>query len=100
MTRTEDDDELVQAVRDGDPDAYGELFARHEAVARRVAARSGGAGETDDVVAVGFACVLLQLRAGRGPTESVRAYLLTGVRHEAGRRAASARRCEPVAEVE
>ena len=100
MTRTEDDDELVQAVRDGDPEAYGELFERHEAVARRVAARSGGAGEADDVVAEVFACVLLQIRAGRGPTESFRAYLLTGVRHEAGRRAASARRCEPVAEVE
>lgn len=100
MTSISDDDELVRAVRGGDHEAYGELFRRHAAVARRVAVRAGRPGEADDVVAEVFAGVLVQIRAGRGPTQSFRAYLLTGVRHEAGRRAVLARRYEPVADVE
>jgi RNA polymerase sigma factor (sigma-70 family) len=100
MTTYEDDDELIRAMHAGDDDAFGELFARHAAVARRVASRAGPAGEADDVVAEVFAGVLVQVRAGRGPTRSFRAYLLTAVRHEAGRRAVLARRCEPVAELE
>jgi RNA polymerase sigma factor (sigma-70 family) len=94
------DDELVRAMRGGDDEAYGELFARHAAVARRVASRAGPFGDADDVVAEVFASVLGQLRSGRGPTKSFRAYLLTAVRHEAGRRARLARRCEPVADLE
>ncbi len=94
------DDELVQAVRRGDQEAYGLLFARHREVARRVATRGGTVGEADDVVAEIFARTLVQLRAGRGPTLSFRAYLLTAVRHEAGRRSAQARRCDPVADIE
>jgi RNA polymerase sigma factor (sigma-70 family) len=97
-TRTDDD--LVRAVRGGDDEAFGELFARHAAQARRVAGRAGPAGEADDVVSEVFAGVLVQIRAGRGPTASFRAYLMTGVRHEAGRRARQARRCEPVADLE
>jgi RNA polymerase sigma factor (sigma-70 family) len=100
MTPCTDDDELVRAMRGGDHEAYGELFARHAAVARRVASRAGPFGEADDVVAEVFACVLDQLRSGRGPTQSFRAYLLTAVRHEAARRAMMARRCEPVADLE
>lgn len=94
------DDELVRAVRGGDHEAYGLLFARHREVARRVAARSGAVGEADDVVAEAFARTLVQLRAGRGPTLSFRAYLLTAVRHEAARRSVQSRRCEPMADVE
>lgn len=100
MTGITDDDELVRAVRGGDHEAYGELFARHAAVARRVATRAGRPGEADDVVSEVFAAVLVQIGAGRGPTESFRAYLLTGVRHEAVRRAVLASRCEPVADLE
>jgi RNA polymerase sigma factor (sigma-70 family) len=100
MTPCTDDDELVRAMRGGDHEAYGELFARHAAVARRVASRAGPFGEADDVVAEVFACVLDQLRSGRGPTKSFRAYLLTAVRHEAARRSMMARRCEPVADLE
>jgi RNA polymerase sigma factor (sigma-70 family) len=94
------DDELVRATRGGDHEAFGELFARHAAVARRVASRAGPLSDADDVVAEVFAGVLVQLRAGRGPTASFRAYLLTGVRHEARRRASLARRCEPVADLD
>ncbi|MET0820298.1 MAG: RNA polymerase sigma factor [Aeromicrobium sp.] len=100
MTPCTDDDELVRAVRAGDREAFGVLFARHAGVARLVASRSGPAGEVDDVVAEAFACVLGQLCSGRGPVESFRAYLLTAVRHEAARRAIRARRCELVADLE
>lgn len=96
----DDDDELVQAVRDGDVDAYGALFVRHGPVARRVAVRRGLAGEADDVVSEVFARVLAQIRLGRGPSTSFRAYLLTAIRHEAVRRAKVERRCEPVADLE
>lgn len=94
------DDELVRDVRSGDREAYGLLFARHHDVARRVAARNGAVGEADDVVAEIFARTLVQIQAGRGPRVSFRAYLLTAVRHEAGHRAAQARRCEPVEDIE
>ncbi len=97
---TQTDEDLVQAVRGGDHEAFGELFARHAAQARRVAGRTGPVGEADDVVSEVFAGVLVQIRAGRGPTASFRAYLLTGVRHEAGRRAMLSRRCAPVADLE
>lgn len=95
-----DDDELVRAMRGGDHDAFGTLFERHVALARRVASRHGPSAEADDVAAEAFACVLGQLRSGRGPTTSFRGYLLAVVRHEAGRRAATARRCEPIADLE
>jgi len=95
-----DDGELVRSVRSGDIEAYGLLFVRHSDVARRVAARHGRAAEVQDVVAEVFARMLDQIRSGRGPTSSFRAYLLTAVRHEAGRRAMLARRCEPVADLE
>jgi RNA polymerase sigma factor (sigma-70 family) len=100
MTTCTDDDQLVRAVRAGDHAAFGELFSRHAGMARRVASRTAPTVEADDVVAESFACVLEQLRSGRGPTESFRAYLLTTVRHEAVRRAVSARRCEPLADLE
>ncbi|MCL8252768.1 MULTISPECIES: RNA polymerase sigma factor [Aeromicrobium] len=95
-----DDDELVRAARHGDHEAFGALFARHVGVARRVARRLGPPADVDDVVAEVFAGVLSQMRAGRGPTASFRAYLLTGVRHEARRRAVLRRRCVPFADLE
>lgn len=98
MTTTSDDDELVRAVRSGDTEAFGELFARHAAVATRVAIRGGARGDADDVVAEVFAAVLVQLLAGRGPSLSFRAYVLTAVRHEAARRSVLARRCDLVAD--
>jgi RNA polymerase sigma factor (sigma-70 family) len=94
------DDELVTAVRDGNDAAMGELFARHREVAWRVASRHGSPVDADDIVAEVFARLLVQLRLGRGPTVSFRAYLLTAVRHEAARRSARARRCVPVGDIE
>ena len=93
------DGELLDRVRAGDGEAYGVLFARHRRVADRVAARVAARGEEHEVVAEAFVSVLAQIRAGRGPTASFRAYLLTTVRHEAVRRRPVARRCEPVGDM-
>ena len=99
-TRSVDDDELVESVRHGHVDSYGTLFARHAAVARHVATRHGPAAEAEDVVAEVYARVLAQIRRGRGPTTSFRAYLLTAVRHEAVRRSAASRRHRPLGDLE
>ncbi|AWB91335.1 RNA polymerase sigma factor [Aeromicrobium chenweiae] len=96
----ETDAELVVLARSGDRDAYGWLFVRHRTAATRVAQRFAARDDVDDVVAESFARVLAQIRAGRGPVASFRAYLLAAVRHEAVRRGVQGRRCEPTADIE
>jgi RNA polymerase sigma factor (sigma-70 family) len=94
------DGELVLLTRGGCVEAYALLFRRHVPVLRATARRFVRAADVDDVVAEAFATTLDQLRRGRGPTTSVRAYLLTAVRHEAGRRAARERRLVLVDDIE
>lgn len=73
---------LIAAVRGGDIAAYGELYDRHLAAARRVAAAiAADAAERDDLIAEGFTRVLRILRAGEGPDEDFRPYLLTTIRN-------------------
>ncbi|MFJ7213363.1 sigma-70 family RNA polymerase sigma factor [Amycolatopsis sp. NPDC098790] len=73
---------LIQAVRDGDPAAYGQLYDRHLVAARRVAAAiASGEAEREDLIAEGFTRVLRILRAGEGPHEEFRPYLLTTIRN-------------------
>ncbi|WP_410610943.1 sigma-70 family RNA polymerase sigma factor [Amycolatopsis sp. lyj-109] len=73
---------LIAAVRGGDIAAYGELYDRHLAAARRVAAAIAADGaERDDLIAEGFTRVLRILRAGEGPDEDFRPYLLTTIRN-------------------
>jgi RNA polymerase sigma factor (sigma-70 family) len=74
------DAELISAVRGGDVDAYGELFARHVDSARRLARQLAGPGDADDLVSDAFTKVLLVLQRGGGPDLAFRAYLLTAVR--------------------
>lgn len=74
------DAELISAVRGGDVDAYGELFARHVDAARRLARQLVSAGDADDLVSEAFAKVLGVLQRGGGPDVAFRAYLLTAVR--------------------
>lgn len=78
------DAELIEAVRHGSTDAYGELYQRHVTAAYNMARQvARSAAETDDLVSEAFAKVLDTLRAGRGPTTAFRAYLLTAVRNTA-----------------
>jgi RNA polymerase sigma factor (sigma-70 family) len=74
------DAELISAVRGGDSDAYGELFARHVDAARRLARQLAGPGDADDLVSDAFTKVLTVLQRGGGPDLAFRAYLLTAVR--------------------
>ncbi|MEV0843187.1 sigma-70 family RNA polymerase sigma factor [Actinocatenispora sera] len=76
------DAELIAATRDGDAVAFGLLYLRHVDAAKRLArtlVRDSAA--VDDLVAEAFAKVLSTLRAGHGPTEAFRAYLLTSLRN-------------------
>ena len=75
------DADLIAAVRTGDLESYGELFARHVESARRLARQlTRGSGDAEDLVSDAFAKVMEVLRRGAGPDEAFRAYLLTAVR--------------------
>ncbi|MGZ6733343.1 MAG: sigma-70 family RNA polymerase sigma factor [Nocardioides sp.] len=74
------DAELISAVRGGDLDSYGLLFARHVDSARRLARQLVSAGDVDDLVSDAFAKVLSVLQKGGGPDLAFRAYLLTSLR--------------------
>jgi RNA polymerase sigma factor (sigma-70 family) len=74
------DAELIARVRNGDLEAYGELFGRHHHAAERMARQLVPANDADDLASDAFAKVLEALRGGGGPDLSFRAYLLTTVR--------------------
>jgi RNA polymerase sigma factor (sigma-70 family) len=74
------DAELIARVRNGDLEAYGELFGRHHHAAERMARQLVPANDADDLASDAFAKVLDALRGGGGPDISFRAYLLTTVR--------------------
>src|SRR3954468_3895769 len=74
------DAELIARVRNGDLEAYGELYARHHYAAERMARQLVPANDADDLASEAFAKVLDALRVGGGPDVSFRAYLLTTVR--------------------
>jgi RNA polymerase sigma factor (sigma-70 family) len=76
------DAELIEAVRRGDGAAYGQLYERHLHAARRAAgALAATPAEREDLVAEAFARLLRILRAGGGPGEEFRPYLITTMRN-------------------
>ncbi len=82
----DDDDGLLAAVRAGDRDAYGQLYARHAPSARRYARSLLAHGpDADDAVAEVFARLLQAIERGRGPDHTFAAYLFASLRHECGR---------------
>ncbi|HYF46361.1 MAG TPA: sigma-70 family RNA polymerase sigma factor [Acidimicrobiales bacterium] len=79
---------LLERVRAGDKDAYGQLYLRHEPAATSLARYLTKSNhEADDVVADAFARVLRAIKGGAGPTEAFRPYLLTAVRRTVWRHA-------------
>src|SRR5262245_47280471 len=74
------DAELLAQARGGDEAAFTELYVRHQAAARRLAATYKRVGDPDDLVNGAFERVLGALRRGSGPTESFRAYLFVTLR--------------------
>jgi RNA polymerase sigma factor (sigma-70 family) len=77
------DDELVDATRAGDVEAYGVLWKRHAPTARRVARAITSAFDPDDLVAESFAAVLSAIRSGGGPRDGFRPYLFAAIRNTA-----------------
>ncbi|KAA2260908.1 sigma-70 family RNA polymerase sigma factor [Solihabitans fulvus] len=78
------DAELIESVRGGTIESYGQLYQRHVSAAHNLARQlSRSSAEADDLVSEAFAKVLDTLRAGRGPDSAFRAYLLTALRHTA-----------------
>lgn len=79
---------LLAAARDGSDGAVGILYARHRGAAVAAAERALGgdlAWLAEDVVEAAFFNVVRALRNGNGPTDQLRPYFLTAVRHEAWR---------------
>ncbi len=76
------DAELTEAVRKGDMSAYAVLYERHLRTARRAAgALTATPAEREDLIAEAFVRLLRVLRAGGGPGDEFRPYLLTTMRN-------------------
>ena len=88
------DEELIEDVRNGSDQSYGELYRRHKGAAERLARQIARPSEVDDLVSDAFVNVLGQLRDGKGPNVSFRAYLLTALRHRHIRSARSEQRLQ------
>lgn len=92
----EDDNLLLAKLRAGDDGAYDELYRQHSPAVRRYALSVRRPGiDVDDVVAEVFLRVLRAVRAGHGPRDYVRTYLVTAVRRVLSEWV-TARRDEPV----
>ncbi|MFG1708763.1 sigma-70 family RNA polymerase sigma factor [Nonomuraea sp. M3C6] len=74
------DADLLQAVREGNAAAFGQLYERHVAAARALARQLVGGAEVEDVVAESFTKILDLVGRGGGPGAGFRTYLLTVVR--------------------
>ncbi|SEA35393.1 RNA polymerase sigma factor [Leifsonia sp. 21MFCrub1.1] len=75
------DDELILRVRNGDSDAYAELWRRYFPLAVRVARRSTSRFDPEDLASEAFLTVLSAIRNGQGPDHAFRVYLMTVVRN-------------------
>lgn len=82
-TTTRPDVELLEAVRQGDPGAFGEVYRRHEPVVRRFCRSLVPADEVDDLVAETFTKVFSAIRAGKGPVDHPERYLMVAARSTA-----------------
>ncbi len=92
---------LLQAARTGSTAAFGILYARYRPLAVGVAQRTLAPAEAplaEDVAEVAFIRVLTALHNGKGPTDTLRAYLTTTVRREAWRAQRRHRRQAEVAD--
>jgi len=81
--------QLLRRAREGDEDAFSQLFARHERAVFRYAAYMCGREGGDDIVQETFLAVLQQSNRDDAPTGTVRAYLMGIARHRVLKRLAS-----------
>ena len=95
--RVATDEELVTRAQHGDLRAFQELVSRHSAVVYRVAARTVGPDDAQDVSQDAFLRALSRLKSYRGQG-SFRAWLLQ-ITHNTALNAAIRKRAEPVEDV-
>jgi RNA polymerase sigma factor (sigma-70 family) len=77
------DSALVEAVRVGDHDAFGELWRRHAAAGVAYARALTGSFDPDDLVSESFEKILRAITAGGGPTGAFRSYLYVTIKNTA-----------------
>ncbi|KRB36961.1 sigma-70 family RNA polymerase sigma factor [Microbacterium sp. Root180] len=75
------DEDLIDATRAGDLDAYGLLWTRHAAVGTRAARAISSTFDPDDLVSEAFASILSAIRAGNGPRDAFRPYMFATIRN-------------------
>ncbi len=79
------DEALLQAVREGNLESFGDLYERYYPRARAIAAgHTGDQDRLDDMVSEAFARILQALKNGKGPRSYMGAYLATTIAHLAG----------------
>jgi RNA polymerase sigma factor (sigma-70 family) len=71
--------DLISAARNGDDEAVAELYLRHHDAAARYARGLADPTTAEDLVAEAFAKLLESIRAGGGPSQAFRPYLLRTV---------------------
>ncbi|MCL2782271.1 MAG: sigma-70 family RNA polymerase sigma factor, partial [Actinomycetia bacterium] len=82
---------MIELVRTGDMDAYGQLWHRYHATGRAAARASTRLSDPDDLVSEAFMATLAAIQNGKGPRGLFRPYLVTVIRHLAGRWASRSR---------
>ncbi len=80
------DETLIGQMREGDTDAYAELWQRHYRAGLRAARSFDHLEDPDDLVAEAFTRIFRALQDGTGPTVAFRPYLYTTIRNIALRR--------------
>lgn len=79
------DEQLLALLREGDSDAYTELWRRHIEAARRLSRRLIP-NRADDLASESFLAVYHQITVkGNGPEQAFRGYLFTTIRNTAAR---------------
>lgn len=79
-SRTLSDTELLVLIRDGDDDAFGELWTRHIGLAVHIARRVTHDFDAADLSSEAFTRILRAIRNGSGPRDEFRGYLATTIR--------------------
>nr|WP_201468881.1 sigma-70 family RNA polymerase sigma factor [Microbacterium hydrocarbonoxydans] len=79
------DDEIIEALREGDTRDFALLWARHADAARCAAKLFAPTIDPEDLVSEAFATILRITRSGGGPTDAFRPYLVASVRNTAAR---------------
>ena len=76
-----DDEHLIAQARGGSGDAFEELWRRHAAAGRRVAARFTQVSDPDDLVQEAYLRIYSAMRNGSGPDLAFRPYLYQTIRN-------------------